>query len=153
MTYIKFQELKNNNDSRVIDRRSIDAGEVSRFAPNLVYMVYTDEIKIEREHVVAFNDLVDEWYKDGESAYFLINITGKYNDFTRQAQDYLAKEAPILEKGKVKATAVVINNLAGRILIKFFISIFKPKYPTQFFETEEKAYEWLRKKGLIDQIN
>lgn len=153
MTETKLENFKSFNDSRILDKRIINAGEVTRYAPNLIYMVYTDKIRIEKEHIVEFNDLIDDWIPDGQQAFFLINITGKYNDFSREAQDYLAKDAPILAKGKVKATAIILNNLAGRILVKFFISIFKPKYPTQFFGSESKGYEWLRKNGLIDQVN
>lgn len=130
--------------SAIIDEKIITAGEVKLLAYNLIHVVYTDKIRIEKEHIVEFNAIVDEWIPDGESACFLVNILGKYNDFSREAQDYLAKDAPILKKGKVKASAIVLNNLAGRILTKFFISVFRPPYPTKIVGSEEDGYTWLR---------
>lgn len=49
---------------------------------------------------MVFNDIVEELIENGESAFCWVNILGKYNDFSREAQDYLTKDAPILTKGK-----------------------------------------------------
>ena len=130
-------------ESVIIDERIITASEVKLIAHNLIHIIYTDKMRIEKAHIVVFNDIVEEWIENGESACFLVNILGKYNDFSREAQDYLAKDAPILTEGKVKATAIVLNNLAGRILSKFFISVFRPLYPTKIFGSEEDGYTWL----------
>ncbi len=132
----------------VLDKIRIKAGMVTRLQDDLIHMVYTDEYTIEVEHVREFNDLVDSWMPDGEGAYFIVNLRGKYNDIRREAQDYLAKDAPILFKKKVRATAVIIDNLAGRILSKFFIQFFKPKYPTKIFSTDLDALNWLKSVGF-----
>lgn len=72
-------------ESIIIDEKLIIAGEVKLLANNLIHVIYTDKIRIEKEHVVEFNDIVEEWIPDGESACFLVNILGKYNDFSREA--------------------------------------------------------------------
>lgn len=87
-------------ESVIIDERIITAGEVKLLANNLIHVIYTDKIRIERAHIQEFNDIVEGWIEDGESACFLVNILGKYNNFSREAQDYLAKDAPILTKVK-----------------------------------------------------
>ncbi len=43
------------------------------------------------------------------------------------------------------AIGVLIDNLAKKILMNFFLSINKPKVPTRGFSTKEDAYTWLSK--------
>jgi hypothetical protein len=42
------------------------------------------------------------------------------------------------------ATAYVVDNLAQRIGVRFFMSFHKHKYPINIFSNKEKAISWLR---------
>jgi hypothetical protein len=42
------------------------------------------------------------------------------------------------------AVALLFKGLAGRIGANSMITIYQPKVPTEKFETEKKAIEWLR---------
>lgn len=42
------------------------------------------------------------------------------------------------------AVAVVVNSLAHVIMVNFFIKFHKPHAPTKFFNSQEKAIDWLK---------
>lgn len=42
------------------------------------------------------------------------------------------------------AMAIVVNSLANVIIVNFFIKFNKPSAPTKFFNSKEKAIEWLK---------
>lgn len=42
-----------------------------------------------------------------------------------------------------KADAFIINSIAQKILANFYIRIFVPERPTQFFKDREEAMKWL----------
>ena len=44
-----------------------------------------------------------------------------------------------------KATAVLVNNMAIKILMSFFMSMNKPIVPTKGFVTKEECFVWLEK--------
>jgi len=48
----------------------------------------------------------------------------------------------------VKADAFVVNSLPQRLMAKIYRVVNKPVRPTQYFETEESAIEWL--KNFVD---
>lgn len=47
------------------------------------------------------------------------------------------------------AVAVVVHSLAQVIMVNFFIKFNKPKAPTRFFKSNEKAEEWLKQFEVI----
>jgi hypothetical protein len=59
--------------------------------------------------------------------------------------DEARENAIKLEKNSpVKASAVIISNLASRIIANFFIKMNKPKIPHKLFGTVEEAAKWLK---------
>lgn len=60
--------------------------------------------------------------------------------FTKEAREFVASA----EVSKiVAADAFVINSLALKILMNGYLKFNKPNRPTKFFNTSEKAVEWL----------
>ena len=56
------------------------------------------------------------------------------------------KDAATYEGGRYTlANALLIDNLAKKILFNFFLKINKPKIPTKGFLTREEAIDWLLK--------
>ena len=47
------------------------------------------------------------------------------------------------EKGV--ADAFIIHSLPQKIIANFYMRFYKPKLPTRFFNSEQKALEWLKK--------
>ena len=62
--------------------------------------------------------------------------------FDRSARDYSASP-----EGNIftKADALVVKNLAQRIMANFYIKINKPVKPSRVFNSEEEAKEWFKK--------
>jgi len=79
---------------------------------------------------------------DSHNIYSIVNTKSRFLNITKEAQKYLASEAPIVPR--VKGSKVVINNLPTRLLVRFFIRFFSPKFPTKTFRNEHEALLWLR---------
>ncbi|MEO6901735.1 MAG: hypothetical protein ABI315_01110 [Bacteroidia bacterium] len=71
---------------------------------------------------------------------FLIT-SGENVIFTKSARENALKIEPT---SPVCASAIVIENLAYRLVAEFYIKIQKPKKPHKIFTNREKAYEWCK---------
>lgn len=56
------------------------------------------------------------------------------------ARQYAADHSP-----NAKGVAYVIHNLAQRLIIKFYVQMWKRKKPTKVFDSFYEAIEWLEK--------
>jgi hypothetical protein len=63
---------------------------------------------------------------------------GKLSSITKEARDYL-------EKHKVKAIceAIVINNLAQRLIMSFYIKVKSHNHPSKVFKNKKNALKWV----------
>ena len=75
--------------------------------------------------------------------YCLMDTSGRFNNYTNEAQKFLSNEASIVQNKKIKGSAVVIDSLPNRLLAKFFSKFFKPKFPMRIFSTQEEGLAWL----------
>ncbi|MFQ5335754.1 MAG: STAS/SEC14 domain-containing protein [Flavobacteriales bacterium] len=71
----------------------------------------------------------------------MLIITGRGGSMTPEAREYLAKEEHNRYR---KAVAVVVNNLAHRLIANFYGKHYPTDYPYRVFQTEEQALQWLR---------
>lgn len=66
---------------------------------------------------------------------------GEYVNFTKEAKE----NAPLLEAhSPVNAFAIVIHNLAYRLIASFYFKMQKPKIPYKTFSDTEEAAEWCK---------
>lgn len=71
----------------------------------------------------------------------LMNGAYHYHTYSKEAKELLASE----EYCKLrKAAAFVVNSLAVRMLVMFFLNINQPKTPTRIFADEQEAIKWLQ---------
>ncbi len=96
------------------------------------------QLKDVRELETVFVHLAGE-----NDIYCLMDMSGRFNTVTKEAQNFLSKEAAIVTEKKLKASAIVIDNLPNRIITKFFIKFFKPSFKTKIFSKIEQAEAWL----------
>ena len=78
-----------------------------------------------------------------------IFTAGEFITLTREAQ----KNARVIEKEvPVKASALIVNNLAQKLMADFYYKIDKPLQPLKVFREFEKGIEWLKiqEKQLIN---
>ncbi len=82
----------------------------------------------------------------------IIELTENYPTpfvVTASEQVTFSKEARnnaiiIEDQSPVSAMAIVIENLAYRLIAEFYLKVQKPKKPFAVFTKKEKAYEWCK---------
>lgn len=75
---------------------------------------------------------------DGKKMPFVVTA-GKHVNITPEARD----NAILIEDiSPVAATAVVVQNLAYRLIADFYLKINKPKTPYKVFTDEKAAFDW-----------
>jgi hypothetical protein len=86
----------------------------------------------------------------GNDVFYLVDLTAPEADLTNDAQAYFSRKARIVPN--IKAAAIVINTLRGRIVARFYIQYFKPLYTTKIVGSVEEAKNWfvsLRKEDAL----
>ncbi len=66
---------------------------------------------------------------------------GKNVIVTKDARD---NAIPLESKSPINASAIVVQNLAYRLIAEFFIKVQKPKNPYKIFTDKESATEWCK---------
>lgn len=70
-----------------------------------------------------------------------VATAGKNVIITKDARD---NALSIEDQSPINASAIVVQNLAYRILAEFFIKVQKPKNPYKIFTNKEEAFEWCK---------
>jgi hypothetical protein len=73
--------------------------------------------------------------------YVLLVISKSYVPISSEARLLAASKE--MNKNTI-AVAVLIDSIASKIVMNFYISFNKPVSPTKLFTSEDKAVEWLR---------
>lgn len=76
----------------------------------------------------------------GENEYVVAVYGNHFSSISDEAKEIAAKQYASKKRKKV---ALITENLAHLIIIKFFISLNKPKTNIKIFKSEEKAFAWL----------
>lgn len=95
--------------------------------------------EINANHLIVLRDLLKEM-GNGQKIAVLFPFK-QYVTINNEARNYaVSKEG----QKYTLANAVVVNNLAKKILFNFFLSINKPTNPTKGFDSIELAVKWLK---------
>ncbi|MBK9190065.1 MAG: hypothetical protein IPM77_00440 [Crocinitomicaceae bacterium] len=76
----------------------------------------------------------------GKEVFYISDLTAPDADLTNDAQAYFSRKARIVTN--IRAAAIIINTLRGRLVARFYIQYFKPLYPTKIFASVTEAQEW-----------
>lgn len=105
---------------------------------NIMYVRYKNNSIIEIEDVIelekAYNSLKDP------KPMKVLSEMGEYASISTEARAFAAERSPDLT-----AIAYVINGLAQRLLIKFYIRMWKRNKPYKVFDSLDDGLEWLNK--------
>ena len=121
---------------------NIECADIRLLDSGIILLKYKPDFEIELKDVKEVEKVFIELSEKG-NIYCLMDTSGGFNNFTNEAQQFLSKEASIVKQNKIKGSAVVIDNLPNRLLIKFFAKFFKPKFPMKVFSNQEDGLEWL----------
>lgn len=124
-----------SNNTPLID---LGFATVSLIEPNIIntniilkYTVTLDQAKL----------LLDAYIKIGNGQKLPHLITAsKFVIMEKEVMEFISAEA----NKYGKADAFVIHTLAQKIIGNFYLKFHKPKVPTKFFQSKEKALKWLK---------
>lgn len=122
---------------------SINCAEIELLDDGIILLNYKSSYPVELKDVKEVESALVS-FSEGGDIYCLMDTSNRFSNFSNEAQNYLSKEASIVKEGKLKCSAVVIDNVANRLLIKFFSRVFKPKFKMKVFSNQKSALEWLR---------
>ena len=126
---------------RIINRKKISIAEVSYAENDVVVFDFFDDITIGiseiKELAFASNELTG-----GVVPTLNLVITGQRNNISTEAFAYNVFEELKITQITI-AEALVIQNLATRIMANFYYKVVPRKFPVKVFENKEQAIEWL----------
>ncbi|MBL7899076.1 MAG: hypothetical protein JNJ99_11115 [Crocinitomicaceae bacterium] len=89
-------------------------------------------------------------FSQGKEVFYISDLTAPNADLTNDAQAYFSRKARIVPN--IKAAAIIINTLRGRLVARFYIQYFKPLYPTKIFGSVEEAQQWFESIRKSEQL-
>lgn len=115
-----------------------DISKVSLLSEDTLYIDILPDIEFE---IKDYNQLMDAALEigKGKKFYNLINV-GEYT-----TPNHEVRTASSSVEGSIYklADAFIINSTPQKIIANFYMMFHKPSVPTRFFNSEEKAIEWL----------
>ncbi|MEO6306249.1 MAG: hypothetical protein ABIP51_24080 [Bacteroidia bacterium] len=111
---------------------------------DIVYIYTFEDAEIEIPEIDELNKNVRSLVSD--RPYYLIVFPGVGSTSSHEARKYAAK----LKDKNVVAEAIVLNNLAIRLLANFYMTVNRPKQKIKLFSNESAALAWinaLKEKG------
>lgn len=111
------------------------------------YSFLPNSIVCEVEHQINHDAIVN--FTQNIKHFFLVD-SGEFVDLTPEART-LVRE--LEEIAPIAARAVVVQTLAERILMNFYITFHKPIVSTKVFSNHETALEWIENKKALTISN
>lgn len=84
-------------------------------------------------------ELIPEYKKD-RPTYGITDASAKFLDFTAEARSYYREN---MIKGETIIHAIVVEDMATRILANLYARFDKPKIPTRVFNSLKEAIQWI----------
>jgi hypothetical protein len=104
---------------------------------NILHICYDENVEIEVEDIIeienSFNSLPNP------KPLKILQEMGKYSSISPEAREFAAERSPGL-----KAVAYVVHNLGQRILLRFYIKMWRRKKPGKVFDSCDEALDWLK---------
>ena len=123
---------------------NIDCAEIELLNSGIISIRYKSDYEVGLKDVKEVEQVFISMSKGG-AIYCLMDTLGRYNNFTEEAQKFLSKEASIVKDRKLKCSAVIIDNLPYRILIRLFTKFLRPPFKIKAFGSKDAATVWLLK--------
>lgn len=118
----------------------IPCAKIEKLDFNLVRVTYNHEYSIELEDIKELESVYLKLFPDGV-IYSIVDTKGRFFNTSTEALKYLANDSKI--NPRLGGSAVIIDNLPTRLIVRFFISTLKPKYPTKICKNEGEAMVWM----------
>ncbi len=106
---------------------------------NLVHLIFPQDLDFGLKQAKSIERIILEQI-ESEKFTIISDFTDSFGSMTSEAQRFFANEAESINQ--ITASAIIVNNLPIRILVKFYLNFFKPIYPTKIFANVVLAKEW-----------
>ena len=127
-----------NFDSQLIAER-IEHGVYFRLYKNrLFHVAIPKDMKIGKSVIESGYQFLDE---NGGGKFYNIYEFDSFSDVEPEVREWAADTNGNLY---TFCDAIVIRNLAQKIIADFYLKVNKPKMPTKIFYSVDKAYEWIK---------
>ena len=107
---------------------------------NIVELIFDDGFEGELEHAIEIVHNIGKLRSNEQPVYLLV-IYAPDNIFSKEARNYVASSKDSLLV--VKAEALIINNLALKIMGNFYLKINRPPRPAKIFNNRLEGIDWL----------
>jgi hypothetical protein len=127
-------------ENRTIILREIEIPEafIRLRSDGIVYVFYKENTTLDVALQVRTIKLFREITNNKKANYIFHSDEGFH--FTKEARENSIK---IEDNSPVNASALIVTNLASRIIANFFVKVTKPKIKYRLFGTIEEAAKWL----------
>jgi len=120
----------------------IKCATIELLSDDVIHIRYNKDYEVTLTDVVELDSKLSTYLK-GVEVYSISDFSNQYNNFTKEAMNFLAKEGKVVKQ--IKGGVLVINNLPNRLLSRFFISFHKPNYPVKIVANIDNAKSWVTK--------
>jgi hypothetical protein len=123
---------------KFIKQIELEFATLQLFDPPLVRLEMFGNVLISAKEAKVMNDLIGVLSEGKEIP--VLMIADEITQFDASARDFSASEEGTRY---TVADAMVVKNIAQRLLASFYLSFNKPKKPSKMFSSEEEAIKWL----------
>ena len=127
-----------------ISKIELDSSVIELLEPTLIHIVYKNEYEVELRDVKEVDQAFQELAGD-KVVYVIMDTNEKFNTFSPEAQKYLSKGTTLVKKNQLGGFAVIINSLPYRIMVRFYMKMYKPNYKLKVFSKQDEAKVWFEK--------
>lgn len=123
---------------KLVNEIVLEFAKIQLFEPTLVKVEIFGNVIIAYSETKAINDAIGllSDYKE----ILLLIVADELAQFDKSANEYSASKEGMQYS---IAEAIVVKNLAQKILANFYLSFNKPIKPTKLFSSEKDALDWL----------
>lgn len=131
--------MDNGEEIQIVKAIDYKSFTISLKSNGIVYVLFKDHCTID----VALQTKLQEFYRDitGGKLMPFIFLAAEYVSVTKEAKE---NAIHIEDKSMVGATAIIVNNLAYKLIASFYLKVNKPKRPYKVFSNESDAVKWLQ---------
>ena len=104
----------------------------------IVQINFKDETNISIEESIEINTAIGKLTSEKEA--LVLMIAGEQTDFDEKARAF---SASVLGLKYTIADALVVKNLAQKLMGNFYLNFNRPKKPSRIFTSSEDATKWL----------
>ena len=120
----------------------LDTAIIQRYSDSILITKYKNGSVVHLEDAIEIDNTHFE-LSHGNEVFTIVDMGGIENKVTNRAQEYFTKKGKMIPR--IKAVGLVMDGVSNRLMARFYMSLYKPYYPTKIFSSRKRAIEWFDK--------